>query len=55
MLGKNKWKLEALLVTSLAGGFLVLLCEKNWLEAIIKTGLSDYEVDSYVLLIILGI
>ncbi|TII08188.1 hypothetical protein FAJ40_09340, partial [Streptococcus suis] len=34
---KKKWKLKALSATSIAGGFLVFLYEKNWLEAIIKT------------------
>ncbi|MDW8640262.1 hypothetical protein Q7V69_09185, partial [Streptococcus suis] len=33
---KKKWKLKALAATSIAGGFLVFLYEKNWLEAIIK-------------------
>ncbi|HEL0219657.1 TPA: hypothetical protein TUF60_001972, partial [Streptococcus equi subsp. zooepidemicus] len=33
---KKKWKLKALSATSYAGGFLVFLYEKNWLEAIIK-------------------
>ncbi|MBM7313441.1 hypothetical protein JO387_08665, partial [Streptococcus suis] len=33
---KKKWKLKALSATSIAGGFLVFLYEKNWLEAIIK-------------------
>ncbi|HEM2733733.1 hypothetical protein [Streptococcus suis] len=33
---KKKWKLKALSATSIAGGFLVFLFEKNWLEAIIK-------------------
>ncbi|MDW8637017.1 hypothetical protein Q7V72_03225, partial [Streptococcus suis] len=31
---KKKWKLKALAATSIAGGFLVFLYEKNWLEAI---------------------
>ncbi|HFI0648689.1 TPA: hypothetical protein ACGO32_002394, partial [Streptococcus suis] len=35
---KKKWKLKALAATSIAGGFLVFLYEKNWLEAIIKRG-----------------
>ncbi|MDW8640320.1 hypothetical protein Q7V69_09480, partial [Streptococcus suis] len=34
---KKKWKLKALAATSIAGGFLVFLYEKNWLEAIIYT------------------
>ncbi|MBM7313375.1 hypothetical protein JO387_08320, partial [Streptococcus suis] len=33
---KKKWKLKALSATSIAGGFLVFLYEKNWLEAIRK-------------------
>ncbi|MET3634231.1 hypothetical protein [Streptococcus porcorum] len=33
---KKKWKLKALSATSIAGGFLVFLYEKNWLEAIIE-------------------
>ncbi|MBY0718661.1 MULTISPECIES: hypothetical protein [Streptococcus] len=34
---KKKWKLKALSATSIAGGFLVFLFEKNWLEAIVIT------------------
>ncbi|MDW8597559.1 hypothetical protein Q7V25_06245, partial [Streptococcus suis] len=33
---KKKWKLKALAATSIAGGFLVFLYEKNWLEAIMQ-------------------
>ncbi|MBS8093658.1 hypothetical protein F6P76_01035, partial [Streptococcus suis] len=36
---KKKWKLKALSATSIAGGFLVFLYEKNWLEAIIEKAL----------------
>ncbi|MDW8671990.1 hypothetical protein Q7V65_07020, partial [Streptococcus suis] len=36
---KKKWKLKALAATSIAGGFLVFLYEKNWLEAIIRKNL----------------
>ncbi|WP_105152267.1 hypothetical protein, partial [Streptococcus suis] len=39
---KKKWKLKALAATSIAGGFLVFLYEKNWLEAIIKQ--SDWNI-----------
>ncbi|NQJ67621.1 hypothetical protein HO547_10315 [Streptococcus suis] len=37
---KKKWKLKALAATSIAGGFLVFLFVKNWLEAIIKKWLQ---------------
>ncbi|MDW8638367.1 hypothetical protein Q7V72_10330, partial [Streptococcus suis] len=41
---KKKWKLKALAATSIAGGFLVFLYEKNWLEAIIKNDRMQYPV-----------
>ncbi|MGI0291827.1 hypothetical protein ACRE0J_11335, partial [Streptococcus pneumoniae] len=46
---KNKWKLEALSATSIAGGFLVFLYEKNWLEAIIKSIVSGVETPDTML------
>ncbi|MEY8463211.1 hypothetical protein, partial [Streptococcus merionis] len=37
-------KLKALSPTSIAGGFLVFLFEKNWLEAIIKTDKVGFQI-----------
>ncbi|MDW8637902.1 hypothetical protein Q7V72_07870, partial [Streptococcus suis] len=38
---KKKWKLKALAATSIAGGFLVFLYEKNWLEAIKEVRVTE--------------
>ncbi|HEM5105245.1 hypothetical protein J5O02_08565 [Streptococcus suis] len=48
---KKKWKLKALAATSIAGGFLVFLFEKNWLEAIIKKWLQTFETILFFYLI----